>query len=147
MADDRLQGFELQVIGETAFEFGPNWTEENLEKVRVIIAKTASIIRAEKLDRPDREKIAQLCCDLVDHGQDRTWEQLSEGEREDYREDADQILALIPDVDTGEIESLFADGTTHHTFIRGRDNRSSVEECYLILKSEWQALKSKRWKK
>ena len=51
--DDRLKGFELQVIDETALECGMGWAEENLINVRRIIAKTASILQAEILQLKD----------------------------------------------------------------------------------------------
>ena len=41
------------------------------------------------------------------------------------------------------IEALFADNTGTTTFIRKRDNKAGVEECHLIIKGEWQALKEK----
>ena len=39
-----------------------------------------------------REILAEFLCNVVDHGQDRSWSQLSEPERGDYREDADGFL-------------------------------------------------------
>lgn len=40
-----------------------------------------------------------------------------------------------------QIEEMFADGTSFTTFIRARDNKAGVEECYLTMKSEWLALR------
>ena len=48
-----------------------------------------------------------------------------------YRKD-DEIRAAV--------EKLFADGTTPVTFIRKRDGKKGVEDCHLIIKSEWQGL-------
>jgi len=93
--DDRLESYELQVIGDTAFKFGPKWAEENLEKLRFISALTASIIRAERLNRPDlSEKIAKkLYAQRWYEGQP-SWEESQL--KQLFMNYALQIMPLIP---------------------------------------------------
>ncbi len=42
-----------------------------------------------------RELLAQMLCNLVDHGQPDSWGQIAEGEKGNYREDADMVLNLV----------------------------------------------------
>ncbi len=100
-----------------------------------------------RLDRPDREKIATILKPLTKSYVLSYIHNLNQLETEIKRVEGcylDQILALIPDIEKAErekVEVLFADTPSFTTFIRARDGKAGVEECYLIIKSEWPALK------
>lgn len=95
-----------------------------------------------RLDSPDREKL-QDTYGVIRYGAD-AYERYRSGRGmpDDwnlFQYELDQILALYPDEEEirKQVETLFADTPTFTTFIRTRDNKAGVEECYLIMKSEW----------
>ena len=65
-----------------------------------------------------------------------------------YKEVATEIIYLANPViekqERAKVEALFGDGVTLIYFRRKRDNKANIEECYLIIKSEWEALKGEK---
>ena len=62
-----------------------------------------------RLDRPDREKIAKMLLAIhrkVLGFQPLDWEELEQWEKDEWLEGADQILALIPDIEQRVSQAL-----------------------------------------
>ena len=95
----------------------------------------------ERLDRPNREKIANI---LGKHDIEHYHRIIP---RNCYLEIADLILVLMPDEKEikravaeeikRELEKLCADSEATITFIRKRDGKAGVEICKIIIVSDW----------
>ena len=102
-------------------------------------AKTASILEAERLDRPDREKIARIICCFAE--ENNNCEECKENTHPelkfpncfpDIRDHTDQILALIPDKDAEmekKCKECKAESTAYYAdFIKQAIDRIRVEK-------------------
>ena len=87
-----------------------------------------------------REEVTE---DLHNHGFSDLASRLSSYYRA-YKLGFDKAQEAIRKDERERVEELFADTPVIHTFIRKRGDKAGVENCLLIIQSEWQALKEKK---